>query len=825
VAKSGSPRAGFGYQVVVLRAFSRRLTALEVASLLVAAVSLFAALGSPLWDPPEVEAAELARRIAQGLFGAGGLEDGERVPTRGELGRGELPFLAMATGFRVFGLEPWAARLPLAVFGAAGAAALFVAVRRLASSRAACVAVLALSTTPLYYLQARALVGDITTLSAVVLGLAGHALFVFEERALGRRLTGAALALLGAVIGFFSRGPLLGVAPAALGVGGTWLALVLSGETGSRATRRAGAVTLAVGLSALASGGYAWLATPPDRYSFWIGTARSAYPHPTFEAGLRQFFHAGFPWSALALPALASVIGGARREPSPSPRSKLCFAAVVTAAAAWALETALAPAFGPLPGSGLPMLAIVVGVALDERPPEGSRGLAGAVALAIAALLAWDYFHHPDKLLAAVGAPPGTLPETWDPSWFGLGALAALAAFGLAALFLHEPAGDDGSEFSARDYAAWFSLLREWRGGLALYGLVAVVASALGLDLALALGSSRGAQAATVLARWSVRAVWLAALFAACAPVLWYAARDAARLAVRVLRVERGSAAAWVLASLGLAGSLALAPALWLELPANAAFDAYRKRATPGDELGLLHGALPAARYERGVRTTALSGVDETMKFLETRSGARRFVAFEPSELGALNAAYRARRTPRRNLPVVDTPGGAWLAVDSLARSELDLNPLRGVLFDAPPAPAARELDAELGHALGLVGWELRDREGVLRSEVIAGEWYDLYLYFEVRARLDRAWRIFVHVDGFQQRFNADHEPIGAAYPSDSWLPGDWLVDRHRSRLDAELSPGNYSVYTGMHVGEERLPVTRGSAGEDRVFLGALRVD
>jgi hypothetical protein len=48
------------------------------------------------------------------LFGAGGLASGEGVPPRGELGNRELPFLALAAGFRLFGLEPWAARLPLA---------------------------------------------------------------------------------------------------------------------------------------------------------------------------------------------------------------------------------------------------------------------------------------------------------------------------------------------------------------------------------------------------------------------------------------------------------------------------------------------------------------------------------------------------------------------------------------------------------------------------------------------------------------------------------------------------------------------------------------
>ena len=87
-------------------------------TVLVAALSLFVPLSaSGIWDPPEREVAELARRIALNLLGGEGLSvpgaDNE-VPTRSELGRGELPFTSMAAGFRIFGLHEWAGRLPLA---------------------------------------------------------------------------------------------------------------------------------------------------------------------------------------------------------------------------------------------------------------------------------------------------------------------------------------------------------------------------------------------------------------------------------------------------------------------------------------------------------------------------------------------------------------------------------------------------------------------------------------------------------------------------------------------------------------------------------------
>ena len=148
-------------------------------ALLVAALSLFGPISaSGIWDPPEREVAEFARRIALNLLGGQGLSlDGadNQVPTRSELGRGELPFTSIAAGFRVFGLHEWAGRLPLAIWGLAGLAAIYLLVRRLADRRSACFSVLVLATMPLYFLHARTMLGDIVTMSALALSMSGLA--------------------------------------------------------------------------------------------------------------------------------------------------------------------------------------------------------------------------------------------------------------------------------------------------------------------------------------------------------------------------------------------------------------------------------------------------------------------------------------------------------------------------------------------------------------------------------------------------------------------------------------------------------------------------
>ncbi|HEX2674335.1 MAG TPA: glycosyltransferase family 39 protein, partial [Polyangiaceae bacterium] len=154
-------------------------------AVIVLAVSLFAPLSaSGVWDPPEREVAEFARRIALNLLGGQGLslaDADNEVPTRSELGRGELPFTSIALGFRLFGLHEWAGRLPLALWALVGLAATYLLVRRLADRRSAWFAVLVLATMPLYFLHARTMLGDIVTMSALALAVSGLALAVFDR--------------------------------------------------------------------------------------------------------------------------------------------------------------------------------------------------------------------------------------------------------------------------------------------------------------------------------------------------------------------------------------------------------------------------------------------------------------------------------------------------------------------------------------------------------------------------------------------------------------------------------------------------------------------
>jgi 4-amino-4-deoxy-L-arabinose transferase-like glycosyltransferase len=185
---------------------------------------------SGLWDPYELNVADLSRRVALNLYGAGRLAlDGadNTLPHLNDLGRPQLPFSSIALGFKLFDLHEWAGRLPLALWGLLGVLATYLFVARLFDKRTGVYASLALSTMPLYFVQARSMMGDVCTMAGLAMAFGGLAVAAFDRddagpTALGKRLPWLGMAVLGLVVGFESRGGLIGVGVPTLGVGLAW---------------------------------------------------------------------------------------------------------------------------------------------------------------------------------------------------------------------------------------------------------------------------------------------------------------------------------------------------------------------------------------------------------------------------------------------------------------------------------------------------------------------------------------------------------------------------------------------------------------------------
>ena len=109
------------------------------------------------------------------------------------------------------------------------------------------------------------------------------------------------------------------------------------------------------------------------------------------------------------------------------------------------------------------------------------------------------------------------------------------------------------------------------------------------------------------------------------------------------------------------------------------------------------------------------------------------------------------------------------------------------------------------------------------------GRTYHLVTYYRVTGHVTTEWQAFLHIDGSGRRHNdGDHKPLNGKYPMSLWLPGDLLADDHELKLEPNFSPGNYSIWFGLAVGDkctERLRVKSGTSdGCNRIQGGALRV-
>ncbi len=325
------PGGGGGRPVrILLRRIFRRLPLAPRApirhrllALGIAALMLFPILArSGIWDPYELDAGDLARRVALHVFGARTLDTPGAVnalPTLTDLRMGELPFTSMALGFRLFGMHDWTGRLPLALWGFAGVAVLYETVARLVDRRAALYSAIALVTMPLYFMQARTMLGDIVTMSALTLAFCGLLVAVLDAR---QRWAWLAVGTLGMVAGYFSRGMILGVAVPALAVGLTWL--TLRGSTQEEAPEDVGNAiggsALLLGLRRVVFGIRALFKASPDgplARSVGFLIQRRPGTDVTFDLMVRQLGHALFPWSAF----LPFALGRLFRAPVEAPAS------------------------------------------------------------------------------------------------------------------------------------------------------------------------------------------------------------------------------------------------------------------------------------------------------------------------------------------------------------------------------------------------------------------------------------------------------------------------------------------------------------------------
>jgi hypothetical protein len=292
--------------------------------------------------------------------------------------------------------------------------------------------------------------------------------------------------------------------------------------------------------------------------------------------------------------------------------------------------------------------------------------------------------------------------------------------------------------------------------------------------------------------------------------------------------VLRHRAPALALGGAVVGGVLCLAyyPALANQLSPKEVFESYR-HLCPGAPLALLGVGGRTSAYYAGGQPQTLNDPAGAYQWMTAGGGERRCLALKAEELPKLNQLWREHAAePRTNLPIVDARSSQiLLAASSLNPGEKNENPLSSMVLSAPPPHPWRKIDANLEDKLEVLSIDLLDDRGHPVDAVSPARTYHLRTYYKVLAPVGSEWEAFIHIDGFHRRHNGDHKPLSGKYPMSLWLPGDLVADDHEFKLEPNFTPGTYTIFFGLFVGETRLKVKSGpSDGDNRINGGALRV-
>jgi 4-amino-4-deoxy-L-arabinose transferase-like glycosyltransferase len=807
---------------------------------LVTSVIFLAALASKsgIWDPFELNVAELSRRIAVNAFGARhlALEGADNsMPKIGELGRGELPFDSIALGLRVFGLHDWAGRIPLVVWGLLGVGALYWLLSRLVDRRAGLYGAVILSTMPLYFLHARTMLGEIVTMAAISIATAGLGIATFDRPgSLRHRQLALAVGIFGLGAGFMSRGLLIGVAMPALGVGLTWVVTLTAGPSRKELFGEgAGFVSLLIGLTAAAIGAGAFFRATSTEYSMLVGAAIVAQPKfPTFDYVIHYLGHALLPWSAF----IPFAAGRLFRSPSPVQAqdeagelraSAARLLVLVSAAVAFGVYAVMAQRVGYIAFGAPALLAGIAAIAIvdfDEGAPA-SPALAVGVAV-FAGLFFRDYNMFPEKGFSAFAVNAPSFPEAFKGRAETLiMACSAIFAFIVFFAWLEE---QRRPWFRPSEYMAWPRVIASVAGAKVLIGaavlelglLVIGAASYVGLHIT----HSKWLMSLGLRERLALlNGFWVLPVLV-IAPV-WGAMmlRDAFRLFFDKTRMSRGMAT--VVAGLVCGGILSFVyyPALAAQLSPKEVYESYRNLHGPGEPLGLLGVGGKTAAYYSGGNVKIFAEVQSAYNWL-TETNERRWLGVRNEDLGRLNSLYRAGAGAKASLPVLDSRSGQILLVSNkLLSNEGSTNPYGSFIFDKEP-PIGHRVEANLQDVLLSLGWDITDTSGTPVAYIVPARKYRIRLYYKVLAPVKTEWETFVHIEGQNRRFNADHKTLGGKYGLALWQPGDYIVDEHEFSLEPNFAPGEYVVRYGLFSGDTRLKVTTGQHEDNRIFGGNITV-
>lgn len=242
---------------------------------------------------------------------------------------------------------------------------------------------------------------------------------------------------------------------------------------------------------------------------------------------------------------------------------------------------------------------------------------------------------------------------------------------------------------------------------------------------------------------------------------------------------------------------------------------------TGQSEIGKYH--VPGTLSDYG-QTTELNSLPQMFDFFA--KAERVFVITAADDLPAIDQ-YAKQRGPEpsgRQIEyyVIDDSNSKFLMLSNQLGGEADKNPLRRFVVPADKGLAKQPehtVNANFENKVELIGYDLP-------SEIERGKPFKWRAYYRVNQAIPGAYKIFLHFDGPGTRFNGDHVPLEGKFATNYWVPGNFIIDEYTVTPDKATQPsGQYTIFTGFWLGDQRLKVVAGAQdGDNRVKVGSVRI-
>ncbi len=770
------------------------------------------------------------------------------------------PFV-VSLSLRTFGMNEFAARLPGAVLAFVLLVVIARFVRRTFGEREAALAVFVLLTSSLFYLSARFVENEMSSMLGMALGVVALHAGTKPAAAWWRRalVLPAVFALL-----YLAGGMTQVVTLAAIAV--VW-PLVMPESEGQEGERRR-AIEMAL-CAALCTAGLALLTFLPDApffraFRFTAATFSGGMRNDarTFDFVLKEVGFGLFPWSALLPVALWAVLGQEKVRPD-----RLLVLLWATAPLVVTM-IAIRP-FHQTLYTGAPALATLLALYIREAPDHVSHGrLLAFFGFGLFLVMLKDLVLSPAALVSFLTTDPmfsepgkGDLPFPPDER---------LPLAGLAGAVLAGAAFVVGGGRLITAARALPEVLRRGRTFLfVVLALVALIVADIAVFVALKWETltASGPEVArgAVLLRILLTGPDIAALYLALAVVVAARYSDRiraslgqevagvlARVGRALLRLERPSGAFAVVgvgaALLFVATAYSLVPRLAYHLSQKHIVQTYKASSAraPGDLYR--HGTFAARGSEDSPFYTGqvpeMQSRSEVVDRLLDKT-RRTFFIVPKAQWSELNFAFRSR-SGGRHAPVLDDRSSRFILVaSSLAEGEEDRNWIdRATMTEGEfkalsgVTPTYVNFDGKIE----LVGYSLSS------PAVRRGGKVTLRMFFKCTGRLSTSYRIFLHVDrvGSSSRIHGDHFVLNlvretedtktcqGCFATNHWLPGDVIVDTYDLEVPIGSPSGPHHIWMGFYNASGdggRLPVKDYDKtkvrhdGQNRVAIGMLTVE